>query len=191
VKLRLTRAAEGRSAAGSTLPSRSAIAPARETIALVLDENAPLPENDQDILDLVLRLRGDLMQLGHAIDSRPCPAIEKTLTAARHLAATDVPAENVAARVHLRDLATTLQSVITELVNADLVYGHRPECPPAEADEHQAARVRVCRPEVGYSVLCNGVLLFDDTGCLMPSGKVIGPRRPVAPAETEPKAVTP
>jgi hypothetical protein len=37
-------------------------------------------------------------------------------------------------------------------------------------------------PEQGWSLLCNGVLLFEDTGELLPDGRVIAPRRPLAVA---------
>jgi hypothetical protein len=33
-------------------------------------------------------------------------------------------------------------------------------------------------PEQGWSLLCNGVLLFDDTGEILPDGRVINPHRP-------------
>jgi hypothetical protein len=33
-------------------------------------------------------------------------------------------------------------------------------------------------PEQGWSLLCNGVVMFDDTGELLPDGRVIAPRRP-------------
>lgn len=32
-------------------------------------------------------------------------------------------------------------------------------------------------PEQGWSLLCNGVLLFEDTGELLPDGRIIAPRR--------------
>jgi hypothetical protein len=32
-------------------------------------------------------------------------------------------------------------------------------------------------PEQGWSLLCNGVVLFDDTGDLLPDGRVIMPHR--------------
>ncbi|AEY88060.1 hypothetical protein SHJG_2786 [Streptomyces hygroscopicus subsp. jinggangensis 5008] len=34
-------------------------------------------------------------------------------------------------------------------------------------------------PEQGWSLLCNGVLLFEDTGELLPDGRVIAPHRPL------------
>ena len=33
-------------------------------------------------------------------------------------------------------------------------------------------------PEQGWSLLCNGVILFEDTGELLPDGSVIDPHRP-------------
>ena len=38
-----------------------------------------------------------------------------------------------------------------------------------------AARVEVSHPEQGWSMLCNGVVLFDDAGGLLPDGSEIGP----------------
>jgi hypothetical protein len=32
-------------------------------------------------------------------------------------------------------------------------------------------------PEQGWSLLCNGVLLFEDTGELLPNGQIIAPHR--------------
>jgi hypothetical protein len=34
-------------------------------------------------------------------------------------------------------------------------------------------------PEQGWSLLCNGVVLFEDTGELLPDGKIIDPHRPL------------
>ncbi len=55
---------------------------------------------------------------------------------------------------------------------------HRPICPPAAASNREAALTLVCYPEQGWSLLCNGVVLFDDTGELLPDGEVVAPRRP-------------
>jgi hypothetical protein len=38
-----------------------------------------------------------------------------------------------------------------------------------------AARVTVSHPEQGWSLLCNGIVLFDDTGALLPGGQVVLP----------------
>lgn len=40
-------------------------------------------------------------------------------------------------------------------------------------------------PEQGWSLLCNGVVLFEDTGEVLPNGDVIGPHRPT---DTHPEA---
>ena len=57
---------------------------------------------------------------------------------------------------------------------------HSPTCPPASSPDHEAARVVSSHPEQGWSLLCNGVVLFDDTGEILPDGRVIAPHR--APA---------
>jgi hypothetical protein len=38
-----------------------------------------------------------------------------------------------------------------------------------------AARVVVSYPEQGWSLLCNGIVLFDDAGALLPGGRAILP----------------
>jgi len=55
---------------------------------------------------------------------------------------------------------------------------HHPLCPPAGAPDHAAARIIVSFPEQGWSLLCNGVVAFDDTGELLPSGACVAPHRP-------------
>jgi Family of unknown function (DUF5999) len=54
---------------------------------------------------------------------------------------------------------------------------HDPQCPPANATDRDAARVVCPHPEQGWSLLCNGVILFDDTGELLPDGSCIDPHR--------------
>ena len=44
---------------------------------------------------------------------------------------------------------------------------HQPRCPGALAPDCTAARVVTCHPEQGWSLLCNGVVLFDDAGVLL------------------------
>jgi len=55
---------------------------------------------------------------------------------------------------------------------------HQPECPAAEAPDHEAAHSIASHPEQGWSLLCNGIVLFEDTGELLPDGRVIAPHRP-------------
>jgi len=55
---------------------------------------------------------------------------------------------------------------------------HEPRCPAADAPDREAAHTVAAHPEQGWSLLCNGVLLFDDTGEVLPNGEVIAPHRP-------------
>lgn len=52
---------------------------------------------------------------------------------------------------------------------------HRPPCPAADAADGEAARIRTARPDQGWSLLCNGIITFDDAGALLPDGHVIAP----------------
>ncbi|MEU5839387.1 DUF5999 family protein [Streptomyces diacarni] len=54
---------------------------------------------------------------------------------------------------------------------------HTPKCPPANASDADAARPTAVCFEQGWSLLCNGVLLFEDTGELRPDLTVVPPRR--------------
>lgn len=55
---------------------------------------------------------------------------------------------------------------------------HQPPCPTAESADRESARLVAHHPEQGWSLLCNGVLLFEDTGELLPDGQIIAPHRP-------------
>jgi len=44
---------------------------------------------------------------------------------------------------------------------------HRPRCPGASARDRAAAYVVASHPEQGWSLLCNGIVLFDDAGVLV------------------------
>ncbi|MFE7441537.1 DUF5999 family protein [Streptomyces chartreusis] len=52
---------------------------------------------------------------------------------------------------------------------------HRPSC-PSSSDAH-SAHVVAAHPEQGWSLLCTGAILFDDSGELLPDGRVIAPHR--------------
>jgi len=45
---------------------------------------------------------------------------------------------------------------------------HQPPCPPADASDREAAHVAASHPGQGWSLLCNGVVMFEDTGALLP-----------------------
>ena len=55
---------------------------------------------------------------------------------------------------------------------------HQPSCPSADAIDRDAAKVVASFPEQGWSLLCNGVVLFEDTGELLPDGEIVAPHRP-------------
>ncbi|AOT57833.1 hypothetical protein A4G23_00624 [Streptomyces rubrolavendulae] len=59
---------------------------------------------------------------------------------------------------------------------------HQSPCPTADSADREAARVVAHHPEQGWSLLCNGVLLFEDTGELLPDGQIIAPHRPLTTA---------
>ncbi|SDE06746.1 DUF5999 family protein [Streptomyces prasinopilosus] len=51
---------------------------------------------------------------------------------------------------------------------------HRMSCPSSHG---QGPHVVAARPEQGWSLLCDGAIVFDDTGRLMPDGRAVAPRR--------------
>ena len=54
---------------------------------------------------------------------------------------------------------------------------HAPPCPDADASDRDAAHVISAHPEQGWSLLCNGIVLFEDFGELLPNGQSFGARR--------------
>lgn len=60
---------------------------------------------------------------------------------------------------------------------------HQPQCPTADRPDREAARVVAAHPEQGWSRLCNGVIVFDDHGQLLPDGRAVPPVGP-APLPT-------
>jgi hypothetical protein len=54
---------------------------------------------------------------------------------------------------------------------------HVPACPSIDATDRDAAHVLVSHPEQGWSLLCNGIVLFEDFGELLPDGQSCGARR--------------
>ena len=55
---------------------------------------------------------------------------------------------------------------------------HWPPCPAADRPDRDAARTVAFHPEQGWSRLCNGVIVFDDLGELLPDGQVVAPHLP-------------
>lgn len=55
---------------------------------------------------------------------------------------------------------------------------HEPHCPSFEAPDRDAATILAAHPVQGWSLLCNGVIVFEDTGELLPDGRCVDPCRP-------------
>ncbi|MFJ4679031.1 DUF5999 family protein [Kitasatospora sp. NPDC088783] len=54
---------------------------------------------------------------------------------------------------------------------------HKVDCPSADDPARQAAAVISSHPDQGWSLLCNGVVLFEDTGAVLPDGRTTAPHR--------------
>jgi hypothetical protein len=54
---------------------------------------------------------------------------------------------------------------------------HLSNCPSADAVDREAARIVATFREQGWSLLCNGVIIFEDTGEILPDGTMIEPHR--------------
>jgi len=54
---------------------------------------------------------------------------------------------------------------------------HQPACPPPDAADRYRAHVVASHPEQGWSLLCNGVIVFDDLGALLPGSELIPAQR--------------
>ena len=55
------------------------------------------------------------------------------------------------------------------------VCTHVPRCPAVTAPERLAARSVVVHPEQGWTLLCNGIVVFEDGGLLLPNGAAVAP----------------
>ena len=54
---------------------------------------------------------------------------------------------------------------------------HTQPCPDSASDDRDLAVVVAAHPEQGWTLLCNGVVLFDDDGELLPDGSVVDHHR--------------
>ena len=50
---------------------------------------------------------------------------------------------------------------------------HASPCPDSTSDDRDLAAVVRSHPEQGWNLLCNGVVLFDDDGELLPDGRAV------------------
>ena len=80
---------------------------AAETVALVLDEDSPLPETAADVEELAMRLRGHIDRLGVMV-----PKEEPVLRHAQQLGSAAVPDGYMPSRVHLVKLAEAAQELV-------------------------------------------------------------------------------
>jgi hypothetical protein len=55
---------------------------------------------------------------------------------------------------------------------------HLPQCPTYDAPDREFATILAAQPLQGWSLLCNGVIVFEDTGELLPDGRCVAPARP-------------
>jgi hypothetical protein len=60
---------------------------------------------------------------------------------------------------------------------ASRACSHVPQCPGADGPDRDAAHVIAGHPEQGWSLLCNGVVLFEDSGEILPNGSCVSARR--------------
>ncbi|MFI1482377.1 DUF5999 family protein [Streptomyces sp. NPDC020747] len=57
---------------------------------------------------------------------------------------------------------------------------HQSSCPSAGRSERSGrdeAHIVSAHPEQGWYLLCDGAIVFDDTGVLLPDGRVVAPHR--------------
>ena len=63
----------------------------------------------------------------------------------------------------------------TQLTAGRHMCRHLPACPRADYPDRKAARTVAFHPEQGWSLLCNGLIVFDDLGEILPDGRVTPP----------------
>jgi hypothetical protein len=60
---------------------------------------------------------------------------------------------------------------------------HQSSCPSAqrsgrpERSHRDDAHIVSAHPEQGWYLLCDGAIVFDDTGALLPDGRIVAPHR--------------
>ena len=66
---------------------------------------------------------------------------------------------------------------VTTMHSAASICRHQPACPPPDAADRYRAHVIAAHPEQGWSLLCNGVIVFDDLGALLPDHGLLPAQR--------------
>ena len=72
-------------------------------------------------------------------------------------------------------VANGSSDILVPTVNSYLLAGHIPN---AQLIIYPDASTVASHPEQGWSLLCNGVIVFDDMGEILPGGRVIPPHTP-------------
>ncbi|MEU9331783.1 DUF5999 family protein [Streptomyces sp. NPDC048290] len=54
---------------------------------------------------------------------------------------------------------------------------HQPSCTAPTTAQTPTAHLVSAHPEQGWSLLCDGTLVFDDSGELRPDGRIVAPHR--------------
>ncbi|MEU3904121.1 DUF6415 family natural product biosynthesis protein [Streptomyces goshikiensis] len=142
----LFRLRPGRLPASPSVTPRPVVTAAEETLSMVLADDAPIPETDQDIYDLMLRLRGHLMQLGAAAPDRSHAVSEAMETARRREA--EVPENCAQALMPLVKFAAAVRTVLWALRSDGTLDEHSSPCPSASAtdDGQREPETAVCHP---------------------------------------------
>lgn len=71
-----------------------------------------------------------------------------------------------------------MTSTITDTSSSSgATCAHQPPCPSADSTARDAAHVVAAHPEQGWSLLCNGVVVFEDFGEILPNGRCTDSRR--------------
>ena len=53
---------------------------------------------------------------------------------------------------------------------------HQSSCPVTAADT-TTPHIVSAHPEQGWTLLCDGAIVFDDTGAVLPDGRIVAPHR--------------
>ncbi|MEW1641174.1 DUF5999 family protein [Streptomyces sp. NPDC091219] len=53
---------------------------------------------------------------------------------------------------------------------------HQSSCPVTDTAA-ETAHIVSAHPEQGWTLLCDGAIVFDDTGALLPDGRIVAPHR--------------
>ncbi|WP_391530286.1 DUF5999 family protein [Candidatus Frankia nodulisporulans] len=125
----------------------------------------------------------DESQAPQVLGDDPDPSSTSTGAAAPSVAAVPASADAVVASVNAGALAGSAGSA---RAGGPTPHGagpppcdcpHSPPCPAADDVDRDAARLASEHWDQGWCLLCNGVIRFEDTGEILPTGRTVEPRR--------------